>query len=415
MTTALPPARPPRGILSRLLSRRAAPAAPLTSAQAERQLFGPIRGELLGAEGLAERAREVARGQRLLPAPSSAREARRRAGRGGGPLFRRLAETQEILEEARDSLTQAADRGADVSPAGDWLLDNFYVVEEHIRETRESMPVGYYAELPKLASGTLVGYPRIYEVAIELIAHTEGRLTLDNIETFVSEFQRVTPLTIGELWAIPAMLRLGLIENVRRLGLRTTQWLRDVEQADEWAERLHRAAEGANGADGAEGSGLGANASSAGVTAIDTAMNGGGAIRPLDPSHALATALAEFVNGHPPLTPAFVTRFLQLIRTTQSSFTPLVWLEQWIAEDGGLTAEDAASRSNQRLALTQVMMANSITSLRTIARLDWKTLVEAQSVLERALRADPTGDYGAMSFGGRDHYRHVVEHIAKRT
>ena len=242
MSTTLPPARP-QGLLSRLIPRRREAASALGAAQSDK-LIGPIRGELLGAEGLAERAREVARSQRLLPPPASAAEARRRAGRGGGPLFRRLAETQELLDGARATLTLAADRGADVSPAGDWLLDNYYVVEEHIRETRESMPVGYYAELPKLATGTLAGYPRVYEVAIELIAHTEGRLTLDNIETFVGEFQRVTPLTIGELWAIPAMLRLGLIESVRRLTLRTTQWLADVEQADLWAERLRRVAAG---------------------------------------------------------------------------------------------------------------------------------------------------------------------------
>ncbi|MFL5575292.1 MAG: glucoamylase family protein, partial [Gemmatimonadaceae bacterium] len=381
MATVLPPTRGPNRILARFFSR----TADRDSAASEfgAPIVGPIRGELLGAEGMAERAREVARAQRVVP-PT----VRPRREPGGGPLFRRLAETQVILTAAQETLGDAADRGVDVSPAGDWLLDNYYVVEEHIREIRESMPAGYYRELPKLATGTLEGYPRVYEVAIEVIAHTEGRLTLDNIETFVAEFQRVTPLTLGELWAIPAMLRLGLLENVRRLTLRTTQRLRDVEEADAWAERLRRAA-GERPDDGAAPSAH-------------------------EASQALARALSDFVSSHPPLTPAFVTRFLQQIRGAQTTFTPLVWLEHWIAEDG-LTAEDAAARSNQRLALTQVMMANSITSLRAIARLDWKSFVERQSVLERVLRNDPSGHYPALTFATRDHYRHVVEHVARRT
>ena len=143
------------------------------------------------------------------------------------------------------------------------------------------------------------------------------------------------------------------------MALRTLQRLEEVEAADGWAERLR-------------------SASDAGAA-------------------PLATALAAFVSGHPPLTPTFVARFLQQLRTYQTNFTPLVWLEQWIAEDS-LSAEDAVARSNQRLALTQVMMANSITSLRTIARLDWSAFVEGASAVEAVLRRDPTGDYPMMTF-----------------
>ena len=147
MATVLPPNKRSR-ILSRLFARTDDGAVGPELAP----LVGPIRGELLGAEGLAERAREVARGQRVLPP-----DARPPRGARGGPLFRRLAETQEILAEAQRTLSEAADRELDVSPAGEWLLDNFYVVEEHIREIRASMPSGYYRELPKLAGGTLDG------------------------------------------------------------------------------------------------------------------------------------------------------------------------------------------------------------------------------------------------------------------
>ena len=357
MATAIPPKAPPT-ILGRLFRR--------SRNGVGEELVGPIRGEVLGAERLGERARAVARGHHLLPAQKQ---------EGVGPLLMRLEDTRGVLDRVGKELNAGAERGLDISPAGDWLLDNFYIVQEHIREIRTNLPKGYYEELPKLATGSLAGYPRAYEVAIELIAHTEGHLDLDNITLFVREYQTVTPLRMGELWAIPTMLRLGLVENIRRMALRVAARLQEVESADRSATTLREASEHS--------------------------------------AQALATALAAFVDNHPPFTPTWVARFLQQVRSYQTNFTPLIWLEQWIAEDGP-SAEEAATRSNRRVALTQVTVANSITSLRTISRLDWKDFVESQSATERVLRKDPTGHYASMTFGTRDHYRHVVEHIAKR-
>ncbi len=330
-------------------------------------LGGPIRGELLGAEHLADRARAAAAGQRLAGGPSGWRRPR---------LLTRLDETRRILDDAHARLAAAADRDLDVGPAGEWLLDNFHVVQEHIREVRESLPRGYYRELPELAGGALPGYPRVYELAITLISHTEGRIDSGNVDLFVGAFQEVAPLSIGELWAIPAMLRLGLLESVRRMALRTVQRLDELEIADACAERLVAASrEGAS---------------------------------------VLSATLNEFVTQPPELTPTFVSRFLHQLRSVGISVPSLVWLEQWIADEA-LSSEDAAARSTQRAALTQIMMANSITSLRAIARMDWETFVERQSVMEAVLRDDAAGAYARMTFATRDQYRHVVERIARRT
>jgi cellobiose phosphorylase len=358
VATSTPPARRP-GLLARLLAR-----APKVG---QEPVVGPIRGELLGADRLGEHARALARRQRVRP-PGK--------GRRKVPLLERLEETYRILLDARQTLTQAADEGIDVSPAGEWLLDNFYTVEEHIREIRATLPRGYYRELPELASGPLARFPRVYEIAIELIAHTEGHLDFGNTELFIREYQRVTRLRIGELWAIPAMLRLGLIENIRRMTRRTLSRLDEVRAADDAAEKLRRASEAG--------------------------------------SKALAAALHDFVDHTPKLSAIFIARFLSQVRSYQASFTPLVWLEQWIGEDL-MSAEEAVARANQRAALTRITIANSITSLRTIARLDWNTFVESQSAIEKVLRGDPSGDYSGMTFSARDRYRHEIERLAKRT
>ena len=248
-------------------------------------------------------------------------------------------------------------------------------MQEHIGEVRESLPSGYYRELPELANGPLAGYPRVYELAITLISHTEGRIDLQNTSGFVAAFQQSTTLTIGELWAIPAMLRLGLIENVRRMALRTVQRLDSLEAAD------------------------------AAVTKILAAD---------DDESELDAALKDFVAKPPPLDAIFVARFLQQLRTEGRAHPTLRRLEQWVTDEA-FGAEEATSRSTQRLALTQIAMANSISSLRAVGRMDWKTFVESQSRIEQVLRTDPSGDYARMTFETRDQYRHVVENIARRT
>ena len=362
MATATPP-KTERNILKRFLSWTGSEEEGSRGAH----LVAPIRGEVLGVDRLAERARAVARQQKVGPPP---------AYRGPGPLLRRLDGTRLVLTEIQRALSDAAAHGIDISSAGEWLLDNYYIVQEHMREVRTALPNRYYQELPKLASGTLAGYPRVYELAIELIAHSEGRLDLDNITLFTREFQRVSLLRLGELWAIPTMLRLGLVENIRRMALRTAARLAEVQEADMWATRMRTAS--------------------------------------AESSDALSQTLSTFIDNHPQLTPTFVARFLGQIRSYQTNFTPLVWLEQWIAEDG-LSAEDAVTRSNRRIAITQVTITNSIQSLRMIARLDWNEFVESQSVTEKLLRGDPARVYADMTFASRDEYRHVVEQVAKRT
>ncbi len=329
-----------------------------------------IRGELFGADRLSAHARQLAHGHQV----ASGRRRRWLEERGRGPLLSRLDRTEQLLSDVHGTLSRAAAAGLDVSPAGDWLLDNFFVVLEQVREIHAAMPRGYYHELPKLAAGRLAGYPRIYAILIELIAHTDGRLDAPGVELMIREYQTVAPLTLGELWAIPAMLRMGFLENIRRMALRASRDVADREAADGWVARLLDAPSAA----------------------------------------ALRMALREFVRRPPELTPAFLTRFVQQIRSRGSDFTPLLWLEQWVAEDA-MTIEEAAQRTTQELALTQLVMANSITSLRTVGSIDWQAFVEDASATEAVLRGDPPGVYVTMTRATRDRYRHVVENLGKRT
>jgi cyclic beta-1,2-glucan synthetase len=334
---------------------------------AEDLLTGPIHGDLLGVEHLAERARGLARGQQIAAGGSRQYRAR---------LLERLDSTRRVLDRAYTRIAHESGPGKELDPSGEWLLDNYHVIQEHVTEVRESLPRDYYRELPELSSGTLSGYPRIYEIAIALISHSEGRIDLDNVDLFVEAFQQVHALRIGELWAVPAMLRLALIENIRRMSLRTMQRLDEIAEADRWARQI----------------------------VADTDAGG----------TRLLHTLRDVLGTPTRLTPTFVARLLAQLRLTTGASPALIQVDRWLQNEG-LHPDDAGARAAQRVVHTQIMMANSITSLRSIGRRDWRGFVERQSVMDAVLRTDPAGAYARMTFTTRDRYRHVVERLARRS
>src|SRR4029453_1820557 len=184
----------------------------------------PIREELFSIERLEQYAAMLADEHQVSERPQ----------RGQG-LLPRFEENGRYLIAAYRKLTKAVFEGQGVSPAAEWLIDNFHVVEDQLREIRVDLPKSYYYELPKLVVGEMRGYPRIYSIAINFIARTDSRLDEDSLLRFIRAYQQVTPLTIGEMWAAAITLRLALVENLRRLTVR-------VVAAREERGEAHRAA-----------------------------------------------------------------------------------------------------------------------------------------------------------------------------
>ncbi|MBN1814449.1 MAG: hypothetical protein JXA14_21595 [Anaerolineae bacterium] len=156
---------------------------------------------------LQDRLEDLAR--QTADARASVRLARRLPS-----LLDRLQEQEKLLRAAFQYFAQASEVQLAISYAAEWLLDNFYLVEQALRQIREHMPVSYYRQLPKLESTPLVGYPRVYALAHEIIRYHENQLDVERITRSVRFYQRVTPMTMGELWALPTMLRIGILENL---------------------------------------------------------------------------------------------------------------------------------------------------------------------------------------------------------
>ena len=324
----------------------------------------PLREQLFSAEHMERHGRQLARSHRLSTQPHVDR------------LLGRLSDNQQVLDRACSLLTAAAQANRRLAPAGEWLLDNIYLIEEQVAIARRHLPKDYSRELPRLLQGSSAGLPRVYDIALNAISHGDGRVDAESLGRFIAAYQEVTPLKLGELWAIPIMLRLALIENLRRVGARLIADRRNQNLADLWADRLTAVAES-------------------------------------DPK-SLVLVIADMARSHPPVASSFVAEFARRLQGQGSVLTlPLRWVEQWLA-DSNQTIAQMVQGGNQQQAAEQVSVSSSISSLRFLAMMDWRKFVETMSVVDRRLREDPSGTYGQMDFATRDHYRHIAEQIARR-
>src|SRR6266550_3412557 len=325
----------------------------------------PLSAEIFSVERLEQYAKTLAEEHKTI----------RKKGRA--QLLPRLEDNGRRLVAAYRSLVEAIRKGRGISPAAEWLVDNFHIVEEQLREIREDLPKSYYHELPKLAGGELKDYPRIYAVAVALIAHTDCRLDTTTLRRFIAAYQTVAPLSIGELWAVAITLRLALVENLRRLAVQIVRAREEREQADKLADRL-----------------------------LEIASRQPAALIPL---------VGERLGKLQKIPQSFVVQVTQRLREQDPAVTPVMqWLEKQLAPQG-TSIEQTIHAEHQRQAATQVTVGNIITSMRLLSTLDWRDFFESVSLIEPLLGEDPAGAYSKMEFATRDRYRHVIERISKGT
>ncbi|MBI4672344.1 MAG: hypothetical protein HY741_11865 [Chloroflexi bacterium] len=333
---------------------------------ASKGLADPIRVEVYGVERLEEHAR------------ARAQQARVQGGvRRGKRLLPRLQENGERLKRAQRVFTNALQAGRTIPPAAEWLLDNYYIVETQLNQVRHDLSANYYRELPKLTAGPWAGFPRVFHLALELIAHTDSRLNQDVVERFVRAFQEIAPLSTGEIWAIAIMLRILLIENLRRLIDQALELLEHHAHADQRADGL--------------------------LTAVKTS------------EPAFLAALAQLANTLDVVQAPFMLQLMQRLRDQDPAVAPaLQWLERKMRQEN-IVLEDYVRAEHQRRAVNRVSVGNVITSMRLLDVLDWHAFFENVSLVERTLQRDPSGTCAQMDFGSRDRYRHVVETLAKHS
>ncbi|MET3901396.1 cyclic beta-1,2-glucan synthetase [Devosia sp. UYZn731] len=319
----------------------------------------PVREELFGVERLEQHAESLAAAQGVTKSPLRVPS-----------LRRRLEDNAKTLLRAYRDSAQQLETGDAVEPAAEWLLDNYHLVEEQVREIRTDLPPGFYRQLPKLAEGPFAGYPRVFGLAWAFVAHTDSHFDPETLRRYITAYQRVQPLSIGELWALAITLRIVLVENLRRLADQITIGRLARADADVLADRLLLPEQSR--------------------IALEADM----ASRPADAlSERFAAQLAKRMRDQDP-------------RTTPA----LQWLEERL-ERQDTSIDEVVAHAQQRQGASNVTVRNVITSMRQISDIDWAELFESVSLVDDRLRSGSA--FAKMDFSTRDLYRSAIEQLAR--
>ena len=319
-----------------------------------------IRADLFGTERLEHHAISLATEHRVINSRGSDRR-----------LSRRLKDNAAALLECYRVSAASLKSGQAITPAAEWLLDNFHTVDAQVRQIKADLPPDYYHQLPKLQSGPFAGYPRVLELAWAYVAHTDSLFSAAVLTRFVQAYQSVQPLMIGELWAIAITLRIVMIENMRRLSMEivAAQELRLL--ADHAVDRVQAGEPGA-------------------LAQAEAQMT------------ALADAEAQDIFG---------AQMAKRLRGADPAETPLLgWLQDRLRRQGS-SIEAIVMTAQLRQGATNITMRNLVTSMRLVSELDWADFFETVSLIDVRLRS--AFDFAAMDFPTRNDYRTAIETLAR--
>jgi len=319
----------------------------------------PVREELFGIERLEQHARSLAEAQAVSRRPPHV-----------ASLHGRLDDNAAVLLAAYRASALELESGRSAVPAAEWLLDNYHLVEEQVRDARLHLPAGFYRQLPKLAGGPFAGYPRVFGIAWAFVAHTDSHFDPEVLRRFIAAYQTVQPLTIGELWAVAITLRIVLIENLRRLAEQITVARGERHDAEQLADRLLVAGHA---------------------------------------SSALDADIAERSAGH--LSEIFAAQLAKRLRNEDPETTPaLGWLAVRLAAQD-VSVDEVVQHAHQRQVVSNVTVRNIITSMRLMSDISWSELFERVSLVDARLRDG--SDFAAMDFPTRNAYRGAIEQLSR--
>ncbi len=320
---------------------------------------------LLSQEALENHAMEIARNHTLA-----------RNKRSAQWLVQRLNENYKYITEVYKKLNIYVDENKSTVPAAEWLLDNYYIIEQQVKEVRQNISKKSYSQLPTLTEGELKGYPRVYAIALELVAHTDGNFDDKTLVRFIEAYQKQKILSIGEVWALSVMLRMALVENIRRICQKIDKSQKELSKAHELVDFI--------------------------LERMDK------------PADVLVAMVQEKMKGLEKMHASYAEYILQQLKKEGTDAIPLIQYfdEQLVGQD--TTAENIVQYEHQEQAVLQLSMGNSITSFRLLSSLDWAEIFEMISQVEAILRKDPANIYLKMDFESRDDYRNQIVKLARK-
>jgi len=286
----------------------------------------------------------------------------------------RMNENYRYILSTYKALNEDMQKGIGTTPAAEWLLDNFYIIEEQVKGIRKDLSKEYYSKLPMLSSGPLKGYARIYTVALELVSHTDGRIDEKVLVNYINAYQTHKVLASRELWALAIMIKLALIENIRYI----CQTIEESQRQRRKVEYILSVAKGEDGID------------------VDKFV------------HVIKTEL----KGEYKINSTFIEHLAYRLRKMGRSYAHVLRYIDDILDMNGTNIDYITHKEHSEQTVRKGSIGNCIISLKYISSSNWVDIFEALSKVESILRSDPNGIYNLMELSSKNFYRKRIEELA---
>lgn len=286
----------------------------------------------------------------------------------------RMNENYRYILSVYKALNEDMQKGIGTTPAAEWLLDNFYIIEEQVKGVRKDLTKEYYSRLPMLRSGQLKGYARIYTVALELVSHTDGRIDEKVLLNYINAYQSHNVLANRELWALAIMIKLALIENIRYI----CQTIEESQNQRRKVEEILSAAKCEEGID----------------------------------IKKLIQNIEVELKGQYQVNSAFIEHLAYKLRKMGRAYSHVLRHIDDILDINGTNVDSITHKEHSEQTVRKGSIGNCIISLKFISSSNWVDIFEALSKVEDVLRSDPNGTYNLMDLSSKNYYRKRIEELA---
>ncbi|SHI04026.1 Cellobiose phosphorylase [Clostridium collagenovorans DSM 3089] len=287
-------------------------------------------------------------------------------------LITNLDKSFEVITNAHSFFENKTNK-REVIIAAEWLLDNYYLIQKEYKDIKYNMPKAYYKTLPVINDGKMKGYPRVYNIALEMVMHTDSNVDGDIINKFISAYQNNKILSSGELWALPLMIKMALIQNLSNICEKMLLIQKQRDKGEKIAERI--------------------------INAIN--------------ENKLQEELKKIKELNIDYKSYFTERLFKVLKNNGIENVEVHDFINEALESNDKNLDEMIKEEHKSESLIQISIGNSINSLRRVEALNWRSCFEKLSAVEAVLRRDPRGIYGKMDFESRDYYRHSIEKLSK--
>lgn len=289
----------------------------------------------------------------------------------------KMKENFEIIEEVYNLLNEHIKLGIPIHPAGEWLLDNFYMLEETYQTVIKEMPLKKYTNFLGISNGTYKGFARIYVLAAEIVAYTDNKIETKVLSDLLNAYQKKKTLSMEEIWNIGIFIQIALIQNIKDICEKIYFSQMQKYRVENILERL--------------------------VENKQTLK------------YKNLGDYKQRVKGYGEMKYPFIEYMSYRLKKYGKAAYPFINILEEQVNKLGTSIDEVVRKEHFDLALKKVSMANSITSIKELLRMDFMQIFQTINGVEEILKKDPANVYNKMDYKTKEYYRNKVKEISLKT